>query len=391
MDSLHYQKKHQTLLQQLFKFKIQFIIRLSDSQKSFDGADAYQKYIKHLYQKREKTEEEDFESPYYDYLQTPLQPLQDNLESQTYDIFEKDPVKYVQYETAIYQALTDKSFKFDEKKPVVIMVVGAGRGPLVNCSIRAATKANKTIKLYAIEKNPNAVITLQSIKAKDWGDKVTIVFADMRDWSPEEKADLLVSELLGSFGDNELSPECLDGAQRFLKSTGISIPCKYTSYISPISSSKLYNEVKAYNDLKHFETAYVVKIHNACQLSESMELFTFVHPNSDPVTDNSRFKTVSFNIKTNAIIHGIAGYFDAQLFGDIHISINPQTYSKGMFSWFPLFFPLRNPIYIPPDSIVEINFWRRVGKTKVWYEWSVTSPTVTPIHNTNGRSYFQTM
>ena len=26
-----------------------------------------------------------------------------------------------------------------------------------------------------------------------------------------------MSELLGSFGDNELSPECLDGAQRFLK------------------------------------------------------------------------------------------------------------------------------------------------------------------------------
>lgn len=31
------------------------------------------------------------------------------------------------------------------------------------------------------------------------------------------QADILVSELLGSFGDNELSPECLDGAQRFLK------------------------------------------------------------------------------------------------------------------------------------------------------------------------------
>ena len=32
-----------------------------------------------------------------------------------------------------------------------------------------------------------------------------------------EKADILVTELLGSFGDNELSPECLDGASRFLK------------------------------------------------------------------------------------------------------------------------------------------------------------------------------
>ena len=40
----------------------------------------------------------------------------------------------------------------------------------------------------------------------------------MRKFDPPEKADILVSELLGSFGDNELSPECLDGAQKFLKS-----------------------------------------------------------------------------------------------------------------------------------------------------------------------------
>ena len=39
----------------------------------------------------------------------------------------------------------------------------------------------------------------------------------MRDWKGTEKADILVSELLGSIGDNELSPECLDGAQSFLK------------------------------------------------------------------------------------------------------------------------------------------------------------------------------
>jgi hypothetical protein len=46
--------------------------------------------------------------------------------------------------------------------------------------------------------------------------QVTIVSADMRTWVAPEPADILVSELLGSFGDNELSPECLDGAQRFL-------------------------------------------------------------------------------------------------------------------------------------------------------------------------------
>lgn len=50
-----------------------------------------------------------------------------------------------------------------------------------------------------------------------WGDTVEVVSCDMRKWDAPEKADILVSELLGSFSDNELSPECLDGAQRFLK------------------------------------------------------------------------------------------------------------------------------------------------------------------------------
>jgi protein arginine N-methyltransferase 5 len=52
---------------------------------------------------------------------------------------------------------------------------------------------------------------------QEWGDRVTIVHEDMRSWQAECKADIMVSELLGSFGDNELSPECLDGAQRYLK------------------------------------------------------------------------------------------------------------------------------------------------------------------------------
>lgn len=55
------------------------------------------------------------------------------------------------------------------------------------------------------------------MKATVWGDNVSLVFSDMRTWKPDIKYDILVSELLGSFGDNELSPECLDGAQRFLK------------------------------------------------------------------------------------------------------------------------------------------------------------------------------
>lgn len=60
---------------------------------------------------------------------------------------------------------------------------------------------------------------LENWRFEEWGDRVTVVSSDMREWEAPEKADIIVSELLGSFGDNELSPECLDGAQHFLKGT----------------------------------------------------------------------------------------------------------------------------------------------------------------------------
>jgi len=78
-------------------------------------------------------------------------------------------------------------------------------------------------------------------------DVVTIVAADMRHWEAPQQADILVSELLGSFGDNELSPECLDGAQKFLKEGGVSIPQSYTSFLQPITTAKLWNDVKVSN------------------------------------------------------------------------------------------------------------------------------------------------
>ena len=42
--------------------------------------------------------------------------------------------------------------------------------------------------------------------------------------------------------------------------------------------------------------------------------------------------------------HGLAGYFESVLYPGIELSTNPNTMdakSKGMISWFPIFFPLK--------------------------------------------------
>ena len=78
----------------------------------------------------------------------------------------------------------------------------------------------------------------------------------MRALQPMEQADILVSELLGSFGDNELSPECLDGAQRFLAAGGISIPASYTSFLQPITAHKIWSDARVGACLMQHHTSH---------------------------------------------------------------------------------------------------------------------------------------
>jgi protein arginine N-methyltransferase 5 len=233
-------KKHQEYLFKLFKLNTQVVLT-GYSKADFD-IKTYLQYLNYLFKNQlSPTSLESYAKGFEEYLQSPLQPLRDNLDSATYEVFEKDPVKYVSYEKAIACALVDRVPDDSvEDTTCVVMVVGAGRGPLVEASLKASRSTKRKIRVYAVEKNPGAVNTLQNRQRDEWGDNVTIISCDMRLWTAPEKADILVSELLGSFGDNELSPECLDGAQTFLRSDGISIPSSYTSHLCPVSSAKLH-------------------------------------------------------------------------------------------------------------------------------------------------------
>lgn len=257
-------------------------------------------YMRNLQTKQPPLSDLDrFGAGYQDYLQAPLQPLTVNLESITYEVFEKDPVKYAWYERAVARALHDW---IEQGKPtsnpdgrVVVAVVGAGRGPLVTRALKASQDVDVEIDMWALEKNPNAFVLLQRHNESTWNHRVNLVKSDMRAWrgpvrpgntppprrifnTEEEeedeqeeavaaegstgtsatesvdlvepakpipyKVDILISELLGSFADNELSPECLDGVQHLMNPVhGISIPSSYTAHITPIAAPKLYADI----------------------------------------------------------------------------------------------------------------------------------------------------
>ncbi|KAG9005117.1 methyltransferase protein [Tulasnella sp. JGI-2019a] len=385
-------KATQALLRDLMKHRPGIILSETDQAIHRTGGElAYQQYVRYL----EKTSPtvtametagsvEAFAEGYWDYLQAPLQPLMDNLQSTTYEVFERDPVKYAKYEQAVYLALSNRPLD----STIVICVAGAGRGPLVSGCLRAVNRSGRKARIYAVEKNASAFVTLQERRDSEWGSLVQLVYGDMRTIIVPEKADILVSELLGSFGDNELSPECLDGANRFLKDDGISIPSSYTAHMAPLSSSKLYNEARGLNgDTKSMETPYVVIFQAVNELAvEPQECWEFEHPRKGAILDsnglpytnshNTRSARRTFRIPHAGILHGLAGYFEAHLYGDVGLSIHPQrkdAISPNMLSWFPIFFPFKEPLYLPANAEVDVSIWRVTDKRKVWYEWFAES------------------
>jgi type II protein arginine methyltransferase len=395
------------------------------SKKSKDDPTPHLSYIRYLQRNQPpRSMIERFGGGYQDYLQAPLQPLTDNLESITYEVFEKDPIKYEWYERAITQALEDWATEGKDTSSqtgaVVIAVVGSGRGPLVTRAIRASRAAGVPIELYAVEKNPNAYVLLQRHNLEDWGGAVTVVKTDMRAWKGPLRqdgshghVDIIVSELLGSFADNELSPECLDGVQHVLHPKhGISIPKSYTAHLTPIAAPKIHADILARStaDPTVFEMPFVVMLHAIDYLSPSpsqpattggstdssvmaksaakIEIvvpvptvetaWEFTHPISPAVIaqsnlrrgggasgggggatggdganeHNVRFSHTVFAVKDRGVCHGIAGYFETVLYdgGDPDTMVELST----------------NPVTMEAKSKDMISWFPIFFPLKVW-------------------------
>lgn len=302
-----------------------------------------------------------------------------------------DPIKYRLYQRAIEAALKDKvSDAEKDTKTLILMVLGAGRGPLIRASLNAAKNTGRKLKILVVEKNANAIVTLTSLIAVLWPDEdITLISEDMRTVVLKKKADIIISELLGSFGDNELSPECLDGAQSLLKPDGISIPCDSVSYVRPVMSNKLYNQVrdeqkKSLSKTLHSEKNLLAYLNNVYYIDEPKALFKFQHPNKTVPIDNTRYGKLTFRATLDCVVHGFSGYFTSKLYKDIELSILPATHSPGMASWYPMFFPLplsSGPLNLKACDVFSVEFWRKVDADKVWYEWRVQDGQVA---NVNG-------
>lgn len=359
----------------------------------YTSLNAHLEHLVHLMNSlAESQQDRDHLISWHDRLLSPLQPLSSNLDSDTYEVFERDPTKYIIYRDAMIEAIqTLVARRNSHGKRFVLMVLGAGRGPLVDRFIEAVNTvgSNNQFKIYALDKNKSSVRSLQYKKKTKWFDttgkiETEVVEADMRSWQPKEKADIIATELLGSFGDNELSPECIDGLWRFATPSTISIPQQYSSYVAPISSFKMHQQLYARSNRNVFDKIYVVNLNNCYYIDETQKLFDFSHKDISKRPEpyqNERYKELSFKSKVDTVCHGFAGFFSAKLFGTVELSTVVNGKTPFMDSWFAAYIPLEQPIQLPKGTKLAVQFWRKESLSKVWYQWVVTEPVASRVYS----------
>ena len=68
-------------------------------------------------------------------------------------------------------SLNDPSGGAKAQDPIVVMYFGAGRGPLIKKALMAASREQVPVKVIALDKNPNAIVTLRNmIYEQKWED-----------------------------------------------------------------------------------------------------------------------------------------------------------------------------------------------------------------------------
>lgn len=171
-----------------------------------------------------------------------------------------------------------------------------------------------------------------------------------------------------------------------------------------LNSATVYRRPQRHHTLCGWQTAKYLHHHkkHLPSLIPEKVFSSFIHNLIDLATgSNERYCCRTFTPKDDGVIHGIAGYFEAVLYENVTLSnsqlrisilmsflgIHPDRHSPNMFSWFPMVFPLNIAIPVKAGQDIKLHLWRCVSSRHVWYEWAITEPQTSKIHNSGGAAY----
>lgn len=250
----------------------------------------------------------------------------------------------------------------------VVVDLGTGTGILALWAVRAGAR-----KVYAIDPAPIIQLAQRLADDNEGGDRIEFIQADARRVSLPEQADVLVSECMGNFFvTDDLAPVLRDAA-RYLVPGARVVPGRIRLWVAPVFYPML-DDVTFWTSPIHgldmsgarsyaLQTTYVRHVNPALLVAPPVELCAFDILESPDTVEG----TVSFTVDKRCTIHGLVGWFDAELSPGVILDTAPGTNTH----WAQTVFPVE-PISLGAGCRVDARFDLVTDQSyRTRWQWSV--------------------
>jgi SAM-dependent methyltransferase len=238
----------------------------------------------------------------------------------------------------------------------VVVDLGSGTGILGFLACRAGART-----VYSIESNGMIEIARALARANGFDDRMVFVNRDSTDVVLPEPADVLVADLIGGMGfEAGLFPAYTD-ARRFLKPGARVIPERITLAAAPVEDAAIFDEVQFWSRGCHgldtapvlrwaANTGYPRRLEPAAILSSDI-----VATSADPRGGERLLRlTGSVRVSRAGTLHGIGGWFDAELAPGVRLTNSPLASVR--LPRRNVFFPLDSAARVAAGDTVSITF-----------------------------------
>jgi len=231
-----------------------------------------------------------------------------------------------------------------------VLDLGAGLGILGFLALKAGAS-----RVYAVEQSDS----IELARHNGLADRVEFLPANSLDVEIEP-VDVLVSETLGSFGVEENTlPFTIDARRRLLKPGGAIVPRRLRVFLAPCEDRKSWSKLDFWRDVGGIDFAPAVdeilgrmtladvrpkQLLGGEQLFADLDLTTLESPDLGA--------TVLCAIDRPGVVHGLAGWFEAELSDGVTIVTAPGAPATH---WRQAFFPIREPVTVTRGDRMEVT------------------------------------
>ncbi|MCH2109737.1 MAG: 50S ribosomal protein L11 methyltransferase [Polyangiaceae bacterium] len=236
----------------------------------------------------------------------------------------------------------------------VVIDLGTGMGILALMAARAGAR-----RVYAIEARDSIHIAQRVAAHNGYGGVIAFLHGNSQATNLPERADVLISETLGSFGFDENTVEHVnDIRERLLKPDARLLPRRLKTWIVPVHSPGAATYQQFWKNIAGFdfsvareqsaEVIGVAKV-KVDEFIGSPALLTDIDLADGKSPQIGRL--LHFIGERDEEVHGLAGWFEAELCDDLILSTHPQAPATH---WQQAYLALTEPLPVRAGDKIEV-------------------------------------